>query len=230
MAITTIKKDSITDQVFNQIKENIISGEWAPGNKLPSENELSKSFGVSRVSIRSAIQKLSILGILTTKQGEGTHVNNLSPGMYMNALMPMLMLNESQLLEVLEFRRIIEIESAKLAAQRADPKDIADLETIMKKMEKDSSDRKQFALEDSNFHTALAKAGKNSIIIKVNMIIKDLLISHQIKIQEMLGPSGALKYHPMIIDAIKSKDAESAEKLMREHITVTIDQVQNEKH
>ncbi len=229
MAINIIKKNSITNQVFEQIKNNIISGEWSPGNKIPSETELSKLFGVSRVSIRTAIQKLSILGLLITKQGEGTFVSDLSPGMYMNPLMPILMLNKHQLLEILEFRRIIEIESAKLAANRADPEDISALEAIMDKMSKVSDNRKVFAMEDSNFHTALAKAGKNSIIYKVNIIIKDLLISHQLRIQELLGPSGALKYHPQIIAAIKKKDSELAEKLMKEHIAVTIDQVLNEE-
>jgi GntR family transcriptional repressor for pyruvate dehydrogenase complex len=229
MSIDAIKKISITNQVFDQIKNNIISGEWSPGNRIPSETELSKSFGVSRVSIRTAVQKLNVLGLLVTKQGDGTFVSELSPGMYMNSLMPMLILNDHQLLEILEFRRIIEIESAKLAAQSADPEDIATLEMIMRKMEKASDDRKVFAMEDSNFHTALAKAGKNSIIYKVNIIIKDLLLSHQIKIQELLGPSGALKYHPQIIDAIKKGDADLAERIMEEHIAVTIDQVQNEK-
>ena len=64
MAIQKISRDSISDQVFVQMKEQILEGEWKPGEKIPSENELARQFGVSRVTVRNALQKLSALELL----------------------------------------------------------------------------------------------------------------------------------------------------------------------
>ncbi|MGE5677965.1 MAG: FadR/GntR family transcriptional regulator [Pseudomonadota bacterium] len=226
MPIKQIKKKNISAEVFEQIKDNIISGEWKPGDKIPSENELGNLFGVSRVSIRSAIQRLCVLGLLTTRHGEGTFVSELSPDMHMNSLIPMLALDKTQVIEVLEFRRIIEIESVKLAAQRAQEEDIKELEEIVRMMKENAYDPKKFAEEDSFFHETLVKSSKNTILYKVNTIIRDILLSHQIKIQEIMGPSLALMYHPAILEAVKKGDSELAAKLMAEHIQTTIESVQ----
>lgn len=226
MPIKQIKKKNISAEVFEQIKDNIISGEWKPGDKIPSENELGILFGVSRVSIRSAIQRLCVLGLLTTRHGEGTFISELSPDMHMNSLIPLLALDKTQLIEVLEFRRIIEIESVKLAAQRAQEEDVKELEDIVRIMKENAYDPNKFAEEDSLFHETLVKSSKNSILYKVNTIIRDILLSQQIKIQKIMGPSLALIYHPAILEAVKKGDAELAGKLMAEHIQTTINSVQ----
>lgn len=226
MPIKQIIKKNISTEVFEQIKHNIISGEWKPGEKIPSENELGNLFGVSRVSIRAALQKLCVLGLLTTRQGEGTFVSELSPDMHMNSLIPVLALDKTQLFEVLEFRKIIEVESVKLAAQRARDEDIKELEEIVRTMKESTYDSKRFAEEDSHFHETLVKSAKNSILSKVNTIIRDILLSHQMKIQEIMGPTLALKYHPAILEAVKKGDSNLASKLMEEHIATTIESVQ----
>lgn len=226
MPIKQITKKSISSEIFDQIKNNIISGEWRTGDKIPSENELGKLFGVSRVSVRAALQKLCVLGLLTTKHGEGTFVSDLSPDMYMNSLIPVLLLDKTQLLEVLEFRKIIEVECVKLAAQRAQKEDIKELEEIVRSMKESTYDPKKFAEEDSFFHETMVRSAKNSILSKVNLIIRDILLSQQIKIQELMGPTLALKYHPAILEAVKKGDSKLASKLMEEHIRTTIESVQ----
>lgn len=230
MALKQISKNNISDQVLEQIKSNILSGEWKPGERIPSENELKDTFGVSRNSVRAAIQKLIALGLLTSKHGEGTFVNDLSPGMYMNALIPMLILDKDGLLEILEFRRIIEVESVKLAAKRATPKDIEELEAIIDEMDQMTGSNynpKRFATMDSYFHEVLVRCAGNSVLIKVNSIIKELLISNQIEIQKLIGPALAFKYHPLILQAVKNRDPLTASKIMEEHIEVTIENVKN---
>ena len=72
MAIKKVVKSSVSQQVFDQLREQILSGSWKPGQKLPSENELAAQFGVSRVTVRNALQKLSGLGLLETRFGEGS--------------------------------------------------------------------------------------------------------------------------------------------------------------
>ena len=114
-----IKKESVRGQVFWQLREQILRRTWPPGSKLPSENDLSRTMGVSRVSIREGIQHLVSLGILETKHGEGTFVRELSGQIHFNALIPLLVLDDIDILNVLEYRQIIERGTAALAAERA---------------------------------------------------------------------------------------------------------------
>jgi len=112
-----IEKESVRGQVFWQLRDHIFRRTWPPGSKIPSENELSRTMGVSRVSIREGIQHLVSLGILETRHGEGTFVRELSGGqVHFNALLPLLVLDNIDILQVLEYRRIIEKGTAGLAA------------------------------------------------------------------------------------------------------------------
>ena len=71
MALSTIRKRNISNEVYGRFMNAIASGEWAPGSKIPSENELASTLGVSRVSVRSALHKLTSLGLVESRQGEG---------------------------------------------------------------------------------------------------------------------------------------------------------------
>jgi GntR family transcriptional regulator, transcriptional repressor for pyruvate dehydrogenase complex len=225
MPITPIRKNNVTVEVMEQIKNNIIRGEWKPGDKIPSENELKEMFGVSRNSVRTALQQFIALGILISKHGGGTFVSELSPSMYMNSLIPALLLHNDGLLEMLEFRKVIEVESVKLAALRATQAEIEELESIIERMKSMIEERyntKSFAIEDSCFHEVLVRCAKNSVLMKVYTIIKELLLSNQVEVQKLIGPMLAFKFHPLILDAVKRKDPIAASKLMEEHIQVTI--------
>ena len=82
MAITAIEKKRVSDEVFEQMKNNIVSGEWAPGARIPGELELVELFQVSRVSVREAIHRLVGMGVLTIRRGEGTFVSEILPSDY----------------------------------------------------------------------------------------------------------------------------------------------------
>lgn len=145
MAITAIKQKRISDEVFEQMKEHIISGDWAPGKKIPGELELVELFNVSRVSVREAIHRLVGMGVLTIRRGEGTFVTEMLPENYMNALLPILMIEGSSFSEMLEFRAIIEVESARLAARRADEQDFYRMEEVLQVMERCKGNNREFA-------------------------------------------------------------------------------------
>ncbi|WP_291637314.1 FadR/GntR family transcriptional regulator [Clostridium sp.] len=225
MAIKPIKQNNISNQVFEQIKAEIASGEWPPGSRIPSENEFVKMFNVSRVTVRNALQRLIALELLEIRQGDGTFVREFSADMYMNSLMPMLFLESTEVLQVLEFRKIIEIETGALAVERATEEDIEKLEVIYGKMEKYKNDTEKFSAEDLNFHMALAEATKNSLVIKVNYIIKDILSVSMIEIVRNLGVTDGLYYHKLIIEAIKDRDIEKVKKTLKDHIVTTIEKV-----
>ena len=77
MAIQAIERKKVSDEVFEQIKAMIASGNWKPGDKLPSEKELTELFGVSRVTIREALKKLASYNIIETSQGRGSFIRNM---------------------------------------------------------------------------------------------------------------------------------------------------------
>jgi len=222
MAIQPIEKKSISREVLDQIKGHIISGEWAPGTKIPGELELMRRFGVSRISVREAIHRLAGMGVLSVRRGEGTFVTEMLPQQYFNSLLPMLMIEGASLVEILEFRAMIEIESARLAAMRADTDDLRRLEEITGRMGELRGRHEEFALQDLNFHAAIALATHNRVIIKVNAIIHDMLKHAMEEIVRVSGFEGGMYYHAKILEAIRRKDADSAAGVMEEHIRATI--------
>lgn len=223
------EKISISDMVFKKIEEKIINGDWTPGTKIMSEPQLAKQLNVSRMSVREAIEKMVALGILTKKQGEGTFVNKLEPSIYFNRLIPMITLDLDNYLEILEFRLITEVENARLCAQRHTPEIISELESCYNRMLEFKNDNQKFAEADMDFHLKIAEGTQNSIITKVNVILKNLLEYHQKFLYKSLGPEGGIKDHKMILDAIKNKDSELSTLFMKRHIERTIQDIKTLK-
>lgn len=223
-----IKKESVRGQVFWQLREQILRRTWPPGSKLPSENDLSRTMGVSRVSIREGIQHLVSLGILETRHGEGTFVRELSGQIHFNALIPLLVLDDIDILNVLEYRQIIERGTAALAAERATDQDLAEMEEVYDQMVRLRENVAEFSRADLEFHLVLAKATGNPIIIKVNNVLQSILEVSMENIVSSLGMEDGLHYHRLIIDAIRARDAQAAESIMQEHVDRTIVRLKNE--
>ena len=225
MTVSLIDKRHISHQVYDHILDNILNGVWPPGSKLPSENELCQKFGVSRVPIREAIKRLNAMGIAQTRQGEGSYVMMLTPGMFMNSLLPMLVLNRKSMMDILEYRRIVEPENAALAARNADATDIANIAATIEEINRVGKPALEFAIADMKFHLDIARATKNSLLFNVSNVIRDVMVSYYRKINELMGVDRALKYHRLIFEAIKSRDEQAARHWMQEHIATTIDDV-----
>lgn len=225
MIVSPIDKRQIGHQVYDQILDNILNGIWPPGSKLPSENELCQLFGVSRVPIREALKRLTTMGITQTRQGEGTFVLMVTPGMFMNSLLPMLVLNRKSMLDILEYRRIVEPENAALAARNADANDVATIAATIEQIRRVGRPAPEFAIADMRFHLEIARATKNSLLFNISNVIRDVMVSYYRKINEIMGVDRALKYHALIYEAIRDRDEEAARRWMQEHIATTIDDV-----
>ncbi len=217
-----VKRARIKDQIFAQLRDQIMAGEWRPGSKIPSENELTRRLGVSRVSVREALQMLASLGLLEMRQGGGTFVREYSGEVHFNSLFPMLALDRTDVLHVLEYRRVMEKGTVRLIVEKAGEKALEPLEAAYGKMVREKGDMHKFAMADLEFHLALARATENPVIIKVNDIIKDVLGASMDTIVGALGVADGLAYHRKILDAMKAGDTDLAETLMEDHILRTI--------
>ncbi len=170
---------------------------------------------------------LASLGLLESHQGGGTFVKEFSGEILFNPLFPMIALDKTDILNVLEYRRIVEKGTAALVAEKAGAKEIGELETAYRKMTLAKGNLHAFARADLDFHLALAQATGNPIVIKVNDIIKSVLSASMDRVVRSLGVRDGLSYHRRILDAIKTRNAGLAESLMEAHVLRTIRRLQD---
>ena len=221
-SIRPIKKKNITEIVFQQLLNQIVSGYWAPGDRLPSENELCKMLNVSRISIRAALNRLNGLGMIETRQGEGSFIKLASADIILNPLLPKVLLEPMNMLHIMEYRKIIESGTVALVVDIIQPQDIIRLETIIDEMEKNKQNIELFALNDFKFHFELAEISGNSMIIKVMEVMQLVLQESVMNMVPLVGPDHGIYYHRMILEALKEKDKDKAKNSMEEHIDSNI--------
>lgn len=123
------KKTSAADAVFEALRSQISSGVWKVGDRLPSEGELAERYGVNRLTVRVALQKLNALGVVETRAGAGTHVIEFDFENYLRMASKFYGRGD-MLQEVTEFRNHMEIECARLACERATDDELAELERL----------------------------------------------------------------------------------------------------
>ncbi|MEG1872810.1 MAG: FadR/GntR family transcriptional regulator [Ruthenibacterium sp.] len=218
--------NNLTDQVYDKLLQMIIEGNYNPQDRLPSENELSEMFGVSRNTVRTALNKLNVLGFTETRHGGGTYIKKIGGEIYLNYFLPALLMDSNDLLEVMEFRKGIEVQAVKLAAQRATQEDIATLTTIFESSQQYLQDMEQFAFYNTNFHAEIAKASHNKMFHKMMDVIRSIIMT---KMQNFLINQGedidSNFYHSMILQCITNRKPEEAAFFMDKHMTLVIQRV-----
>ncbi|MCM2980905.1 FadR/GntR family transcriptional regulator [Niallia circulans] len=211
MGLNSIDKKNIVNSVYEQLKEHIINGTWQPGSKIPSETQLQKLFNVSRVSIRSAIQRLRDLGIVVTYQGKGTFVSDDINGKSINDFVPVMHLSEEEFFDMMVFRQTIEFKCLELAVQNATKEDIDNIEEILNDMFRYRDDYKKYSEIDFNFHLAIAKASNNIVFYRVMHSIRDFYYYYLEELNRVIGITlDSIEAHLQIFRAIQNRDAESA--------------------
>lgn len=216
MALQPIRKVNITEQVFEQLKNNILAGKWAVGEKIPSETELSEIFGVSRSTVRQAIRSLADYGLIEVKLGAGSFVKQQDTGLFINGVIRS-KLKQEDLLEVLDFCCVMEGGIAEMAALHATPEDVETLQQIQNGLNSTSTDFEQKARLDKEFHLKIAEMTGNSLVIQTFTIISEPLEKTIYEMYNTLGPSEGTKFHQQVIEALKKRDGILARKAMTEH-------------
>lgn len=225
MELKKVERTSVADAVFEQIKQKILAGHWKSGDRIAGENQLARQLGVSRVSVRDAIHRLIGMGVLTARHGDGTYVSDPVAGQMQSRLMQQLLLTNPQLMEVLQFRRMVEVGSAGLAARAATDEDIDQLRALEQAMQQAGEDVTAFAKQDLAYHNAIAVISGNSLLTKVTVVIQDVYSHAMEQTIRLRGVEIGRGNHKAITDAIACHDEPLAEALMREHIQSVIDQL-----
>jgi GntR family transcriptional repressor for pyruvate dehydrogenase complex len=226
--IKKIKAESLRTQVYATLKEKLVRGAWREGEKLPSEHELCAGFGVSRVTVRAALQQLEILGLVETRHGGGTFVKEFSACRNIDTLHPLIQIQHNQdLITVMEYRKIIEKGTVGLAREKITPEDFVALEATYADTIDESRDIDEAVQADFAFHYQLARISGNPMIVKVFELLHEILFISMRDIVHMMGRNNALIYHRKIIDALKTGDKAECEALMEAHIEKNIELIRN---
>lgn len=157
----------LTEAAIDQIRGLILSGELQPGQRLPAEAELSAQVGVSRGSLREAVRALVSAGVLDVRRGDGTYVTDLSPELLLSGLGAAVeLMGERSLLHLLETRRIIEPAVTALAAERADQRQLRQINRHLGLMAAAHS-LEDLVRHDAHFHQAVAAASGNVVLSSI---------------------------------------------------------------
>lgn len=226
-SFSKIEKQRISDTIFEQLRQSIIGEKMPEGSKLPSEQDLARQFGVSRTSIRAAIQKLVTLGLLETRNGEGTFVKEPSVGSIIDPVFKSYHFRPDQILEILEFRMAVEMLSCRLAARRAASHEIEQLGQIVDRMLSalDADDHQQYSLEDLKFHRWIAEMSHNTLLLTVIENLSDFYLGHLVAMNRQINLTFGIDYHVRIYQAICRHDEDQAEQMIRESISRSIAEV-----
>lgn len=220
-----IKKDSVQDLVFRQLKKAILAGEFLPGDKLPSEHELCAQMGVSRPSVKMAIQRLAVLGIVETRQGDGSYVSEFSPAALFDQVTEFLV-DGDNIREVAEYRLHMELTSAQFAIQRADETDFAKMYEILNQMDRslEDGDLEEHSRLDYLLHLTIVKASKNRFFIKMYEMMESINLQYvYLENKDFFNEYGKTEFedvHRGLVDAIKAGDLERCRAIYTEKFSL----------
>ena len=200
-------------KIMNQIQRLILSGDLKKGDKLPPERSLSENLGVGRPTLKQALSALESLGIIESRHGGGNYISEDLNNVF-NTFTLKYYLSKGNKSDILEFRYILEVQLAKLAALKAKKSDIDKLSNIVEKMKKVKSSEERLDL-NFKFHLELARVNENTLILSVYESIIELVI-----MQTMLTDGYHFyEYHKEILNAIEEGDSTLAAKHMSDHFT-----------
>ncbi len=209
-------KQNTANLVFEQMLSRITEGDWAQGDRIPSENELRESLGVSRDSVREAIKRLGAMGLLRSEQGKGTFVQKIDTGFYLNMLLPSVFLSEDDGLHILQFMKAIQVECARAGADLAQPKELAELKKLLCRMEAET-DSEAFFRWDNEFHACLCRITGNELFIKAAQMSSGILHVCLRAIVDIHGSEKSIEEHRQILACIEERDGKGAARVMVTH-------------
>ncbi len=217
--LTKNENHEIQNQIISKIRDLMNYKNLEPGDKLPSERQLSDKFEVSRTNVREAIQKLEFYGILKSKPQSGTFVADIGQ-VAMNGMMEdILRLEDPDFKSLVETRILLELKTVRLAAQRRTEEDLEQMREALEAYSKKVENGEDAVQEDLLFHLAIAKASGNSTMNTFMLIITPEIIT---KFEEHHVCDKGLAFmgiqeHQEVFDAIKNQDPQLAKEKMKVH-------------
>ena len=220
-----VRKKKAFEVVYDQIRDKILSGELAAGDKLPPERELIEIFQCSRPTIREALKMLASKNYVTISAGSGTVVNKLSTVEAERALKDMLRQDLVSREDLRALRNVCELISIKWAAERRSDRDIEVMKTVLNASEAQIGDKQKFMFRGIEFNKAIARSTYNQVMYILTCLVSE--VGYEINLPGTLGVpqedllvrnQRIISQHREMLDSIIKKDAARAQECARQHI------------
>ncbi|MFN0109448.1 MAG: FadR/GntR family transcriptional regulator [Blastocatellia bacterium] len=218
------------EQVVEQVRALITGGELHPGDRLPAERDLAKQLGISRPSLRAGLRMLVAHGVLKAKHGSGTYVADGPPSLDSDQLSILAALHGFTFDQMYEARRVLEVQVAGLAAERATPEHISAIADEVTEMYAALDDPQKYLIHDIRFHKAIAAASANPILATLVEMVSAVMYDRR---RETIGRAHDFKEsaesHQKIYRAIRDHKTDEALSAMHEHLTLAHDAYRSEE-
>lgn len=224
-----IRMERVSEKVAKQIKKAIGDRVFKVGDRLPSERDLAEQMGVSRPSVREALQLLEFQGILDTTHGGGSIVRNIAAQEIQSPIETVLKDDRQRVLELTEVRAFMEAWAARQAAEHRTQDELERIHGYLQEMEKDFERGRIRPDVDFKFHTEIAAATRNTIFVHLMDSIYSL-VSYSVQVhreQVFVTPEDQetiLNQHRKIFAAIRDREPIAAEAAMNEHLRFVVSQ------
>ncbi|MDT0322030.1 FadR/GntR family transcriptional regulator [Streptomyces millisiae] len=214
-----VVRESSVSEVAKRLLDHLTEGNLRPGTRLPAERQLAEALGVARSSVRGALSALDVLGIIEIKPGSGSYVRANTSEFLPRAINWGLMLGQRRTQDLVEVRAFMERMSARLAAERADEADVTRLSGHLERMREAGGDVTAFIEADIAFHLETANIARNTVLNDILHSIRALLQVWMERAGDIEGTiAGTLHEHGTILEAIRQRDPEAADRAMTEHM------------
>ncbi|PJI85233.1 GntR family transcriptional regulator [Yoonia maricola] len=225
MPFEPVQQEKLSHGVIRQIEGLILRGILRPGERLPSERELSERMSVSRPSLREALSDLQERGLLTSKAGAGVYIADVLGSAFAPALVTLFATHDEAVFDYISFRRDMEGLAAERAARLASDTDLKVINTIFEKMETAHQKRNPAdeAHLDADFHLSIIEASHNIIMLHMMRSMYELLregvfYNRTIMFKQRTTRDTLLDQHRVINDALQNRDPEGARKAVEAHL------------
>lgn len=215
----SIQRNPLYEQVAREIQDLIVSSQWPGGSKIPGERELGERFGVSRTVIREALKALSERGLVDIQPGRGIFVADLSSAALKEPMRLLFQRRNFSYENLVETRRVLEIEIAGLAAERARPEHVRKMREAIVLMDLAIGEGETFIAADHAFHVALAEGTQNPLLPMLIDSIGELVRETRRLVVEVSGStSRGQRFHRQLLEAVEQRDSATARRAMGEHL------------
>lgn len=214
-----IRKEGAAEKVVHRILELVKSGNLKAGDKLPAERKMIEIFGLSRPTLREALRSLSTLGVIEMRHGGGAFVTDLKARSLLAPLDFFVSLSSENAQEVFACRSVVEVEVARLCAQKATAENITELEAMLVAQKKMATDPIGFRILDSEFHEKLSEIAGNSVMERLAHGFYNMgLEARRTATANARVTRRSVKDHEAIVKGITLRDTEMTAAAMATHI------------
>jgi GntR family transcriptional repressor for pyruvate dehydrogenase complex len=220
-------RQTLSQAVSAAVLDRIRSGEFGPGDRLPTEKLLMQEYGVGRNSVREAVQALVTLGLVDVRPGRGATVIGIESGAVMDPETISVLLKEEAVDDLYDFRRLLEVEIAARAAVAATPRDLEEIAASIRAFESALEQGRPISELDDEFHAAVARASHNAIYATVLDAVSGLIANaRRLSMNVPWASRRASVEHQQLYDAIRAHDPERAAAIMGTHLDSAIQAIQ----